>query len=203
VTRTLALLILGLALCLHGTPARAQTATAGPPRDVSAAQVCQVQNALRWQRPAWSAQRCCDVAAALSILPEKAELLAVMANESNMNEKAIRWAGPRTCDVGATGIRCILGDNGKCTNGAARGYTVAQLQDPLVNVRVGHVLATLKGPRWLHRWNGSPGYAARIAVLASAIAGEPVVVTGTGAKWARIRAMVARIARAANDERKS
>jgi hypothetical protein len=31
--------ILGLALCLHGTPARAQTATAGPPRDVSAMEI--------------------------------------------------------------------------------------------------------------------------------------------------------------------
>jgi hypothetical protein len=185
-----------LCVLLSAVPARAA-------EPVSAATVCRVQNALRWSLPAWKQKRCQEVAAALSVLPEPVTMLAVMANESGMNEKAIRWAGPRTCDVGATGIRCVLGDDGKCNNGPARGYTIAQLMDPVTNVRIAHVLATIKGARWLHRWNGDPGYAARIAVLASAIRGEPVEATGTGAKWARIRAMVARIARVVSNERKS
>jgi hypothetical protein len=70
-------------------------------------------------------------------------------------------------------------------------------------IRLAHVLATSKGPRWLHRWNGSPGYAARIAALAAAIAGEPVVVVGTGPKWARIKGMVRRIVAMGTKERKS
>jgi hypothetical protein len=162
---------------------------------VDAAQVCQVQRALRWSRPAWSAQRCRDVAAALSVLPEPMTTFAMLANESNLNEKAIRCPSRTVCDVGLPGLRCLLGDDGRCINGPLRGYTIGQLQDPATAIRLAHVLATLKGPRWLHRWNGSPGYAARIAALASAIAGEPVEVVGTGPKWARIRAMVARIAK--------
>jgi hypothetical protein len=121
-------------------------------------------------------------------------MLAVAANESNMRADALRRVDDGVWDVGLLGIRCRLGDDsGPCTNGPAKGYTIGQLFDPVINIRVGHVLATLKGPRWLHRWNGSPGYAARIAALAAAIAGEPVVVTGKGAKWRRIKEMVRRI----------
>ena len=160
--------------------------------------VCQVQGALRWGRPAWTAKRCQDVAAALSVLPDPMTTLAIMANESNMNEKSIRRAGPSKCDVGLPGIRCQLGDAGKCVNGAARGYTPAQLMDPVTSIRVAHVLATSMGPRYLHRWNGDPGYAERIRVLALAVAGVPVEIKGkgAGAKWKRVREMVRRIAAA-------
>jgi hypothetical protein len=189
--RTLICIAIGAALCL--------TATCGPARaaePVDAATVCRVQSALRWGLPAWKLKRCQEVAAALSVLPEPVTMLAVAANESGMRADAIRRGGPGVWDVGLLGIRChVVG--GKCINGPARGYTPAQLMDPVINIRVAHVLATIKGPRWLHRWNGDPGYAARIAVLAAAIAGVPVEVTGKGAKWARIRAMVARIAKCA------
>ena len=200
-TRALTLII-GAALCLHGSPARAASPTAAPPRDVSAEQVCQAQSALRWQRPAWSAQRCRDVAAALNVLPDPLTMLAVAVNESGMRADAIRRGGPDVYDLGLLGIRCRV-ENGKCTNGAARGYTVAQLLDPATNIRVGHVLATLKGPRWLYRWNGDPGYAARIAVLAAALAGESVTVVGTGPKWRRIEEMVRRIFAMGTKERRS
>jgi hypothetical protein len=176
------------------------TARAAEP--VDAATVCRVQNALRWSLPAWKLERCQEVAAALSVLPEPLTMLAVAANESGMRADAIRKGGLGVWDVGLLGIRChVVG--GKCSNGPARGYTIAQLMDPVINIRVAHVLATIKGPRWLHRWNGDPGYAARIAVLAAAIRGERFEITGTGAKWRRIEGMVQRIFVIGTNERKS
>lgn len=99
-------------------------------------------------------------------------MLAVVANESNMHAAAIRKARDCVHDVGLTGIRCIEVDR-KCTNGAARGYTIAQLMEPTTNIRVAHALATSMGARWLDHWNGDPGYAARIHMLKKAIEGVP------------------------------
>lgn len=190
----LRILALALAALFFAVPARAET--------VTAAKVCNVQSALRWSRPAWTERRCREVAAALSVLPEPATMLAVLANESNMRADAIRRGGADVYDIGLAGIRCRV-ENGRCTNGPARGYTVGQLMDPVVNVIVAHVLATVKGARWLQRWNGDPGYAERIHVLAAAIRGEEVEVRGKGPKWKRIRELVRRIVAARANERKS
>lgn len=195
---------------------------------VSAELVATVQSALRWSRPAWPASRCEAVAAALSVLPEPLTMLAVAVNESGMRADAIRGAGNGVFDVGLMGIRCRVrpgdevtapangagpaesvtksktltdGSAGRCQNGPARGYTVNQLLDPVVNIRVAHVLATLKGPAWLDKWNGDSGYANRIGVLIAALAGIPVEVTGRGRKWDRIMAIVDRILRATSRER--
>lgn len=164
--------------------------------------VCKTKDSLRWSHPAWTAKRCQDVAAALSVMPEPVTMLAVAANESGLHAAAIRKAREGVFDVGLTGIRCVVVD-GKCTNGAAKGYTIAELMDPLTNLRVAHVLATSMGAKWLDRWNGDPEYAARIHVLATAIRGEWVEVRGKGAKWDRIRGMQKRILWARDRQRKS
>jgi hypothetical protein len=177
-------------------------ATTAQAAEVTPSQVCEVQRVLRWSRPAWAAKRCEAVAAALSILPDPVTMLAVAVNESGLHAAAIRKARDGVYDVGLAGIRCVVAD-GKCSNGAARGYTVAQLLEPTTNIRVAHVLATSMGPRWLDRWNGDPGYAARIHVLAAALAGEPIEATGKGAKWRRVRELVKWIRGAVNGERKS
>lgn len=179
--------VLGAALCL--------TATCGPARaaePVDAATVCEVQRALKWARPAWPEKRCREVAAALSVLSEPLTMLAVAANESGMNEKAYRKARPHVVDIGLTGLRCVLDERGRCVNSPVRGRTIAELMESVRNIQLAHVLATAKGPRWLDRWNGSPGYAARIGVLAAAIRGEKKP-TGKGAKWKRIRELVERV----------
>ncbi len=172
------LLILGTAGCLThcAGPARADAA-------VTPALVCTVQHAIRWRDRAWSAARCEAVAAALNATASPVTTLAIAINESDLRPTAIAWHGAGVADVGLTGVRCILGERGRCTNGPARGMTVRQLMDPGANVRVG--AAVLASKRNLEAYNGAArdGYAGRISAIRAALDGEVVPV-----KSRRVRA---------------
>ena len=75
----------------------------------------------------------------------------------------------RCCPHIAHWLRCVLvGNDGRCTNGHARGLTVARLLDPTENIRVGGLILRDAGHR-LRGYNAGRGYADRIAVLAAAL----------------------------------
>jgi hypothetical protein len=73
------------------------------------------------------------------------------------------------------GLRCRI-KRGRCTNGPARGYTVAELRDPETSIDVSNALLTsLAGD--VQGWNRrSKGYAARIRALVAALDGRRVEV---------------------------
>lgn len=162
-------------------------AARGAETDVSPALLCQVQTAIR-RAPAWPAEKCDRVAAALNVTTAPGTFLAIAILESDLRDRAIAWHGPRVADVGLTGLRCLVGDHGRCTNGVVAGYTVAELKDPVVNLAVADRLLASLGGR-VGRWNaGSRGYAARVRAIAAALEGRRVQVQG-----ARVRELVRRI----------
>ena len=68
-------------------------------------------------------------------------ILAVMLNESDMNEKAFRTtlkAGKLYAkDGGLMGIRCIVDKHGHCVNGNVRGMAWSEVMDPVTNIDIG------------------------------------------------------------------
>ena len=150
--------------------------------------VCQVQHALKLHvTPAWARPRCEEVAAALNETREPLVTLAVAANESDMRAAALARVVHGVYDVGLVGVRCVLGPGSRCTNGPARGRTLTELRDPVVNIQVGSAIMEEKrarhGHRWLRHYNGGTrehGYALRIQALVAALGGRFVKT-----KWAR------------------
>jgi hypothetical protein len=75
-------------------------------------------------------------------------LLAVMVNESDMDEQAARPTVKNGSlyakDSGLMGIRCVLDKKGTCTNGYVRGMAWKKLMDPFTNIEL--------GARELARW---------------------------------------------------
>ena len=108
------------------------------PMQVTPSLVCQVQHALKLHvTPAWARPRCEEVAAALNETREPLVTLAVAANESDMRAASLAHVSHGTYDVGLVGVRCVLGTGSRCTNGPARGRTLTELRDPVVNIQVG------------------------------------------------------------------
>lgn len=139
--------------------------------------VCRVQNAIRWHKPAWPSQKCETVAASLNVTAQPLVLAAICLNESDWNEEVIAWHGRHVADVGSCGVRCHLGKHRRCTNGAARGLTIAQLQDAETNIAV--AAAILAGKPGIGEYNSATpairdAYERKIAVLVSALSGEHV-----------------------------
>src|SRR5690349_11680632 len=92
--------------------------------------ICAVKERIRWQTPAWTPSQCRKIADAVSESAKRHDLsptllLAVMVNESDMNEKSSR-AYTRNGkiyakDGGLMAIRCILDEKEEhCTNGNVR-----------------------------------------------------------------------------------
>jgi hypothetical protein len=108
--------------------------------------VCAVKEKIRWQTPAWTPSQCRKMADAVATSSRRHGLsaslvLAVMINESDMNEKAVR---PYTRDGrvyakdgGLMAIRCILDDHDRCTNGNVRGLLWKDVMDPVTNIELG------------------------------------------------------------------
>jgi len=193
-------------------------AWAEPTARVDAGHLCEVQNRLRWQTPAWPMDECERVAAALNATKDPHTYGAIMVNESDMTK--IRWAEvrPGVFDVGPMGIRCVtLGavaeetgsssanpkatkstiPRGRCTNGPARGLTIAQLMDPVVAIHVAVEIVASKPT--LGNYNArdpelAQKYEDKIAILASALAGFPV--DSKKIKGKRMRELVGKIQRA-------
>ena len=167
------------------------TATCGPARaaesDVTPELVCAVKAVVRPSETAWPAAKCARVSAALNVTRWPRTLLSIAVNESDMRDRAISWHGRDVADIGLMGLRCRI-ERGRCTNGPARGYTVAQLRDPETSIAVANVLLTSLGGD-VQGWNRrSKGYAARIRALVAALDGRRVEV-----RSARTREQVRRI----------
>lgn len=182
---------------------RVANATDADKPSITPALVCQVQNAIRHLSPAWGLDTCERVSAALNATPSPRTTLAIAVLESDLRPRAVAKARPGVRDVGLLGVRCVL-SNGRCTNGPARGHTVAELQDPVVNIRVASAIMVQKklthGRHWLRGYNGGTrerGYAARVGAIEAALAGEVVRV-----KSARVRKLVRQIVPAVNNGRK-
>ena len=201
-------------------------ASAAEPARVTPALVCAVQRAIRFHEPAWAEDRCERVAAALSATPNPRQMAAICTNESDMRSGVVVKARPGVYDVGLCGVRCVCpkadyerwarGEmSGKeaadvtacrCQNGPARGYSLAQMRDPAVNVRVAAAVLATKGGH-LGRYNGATTakrgarYAARIAAIEAAFGGRAVKVA---ARETRLRKLVRQIVAAVRAaERKS
>ena len=158
---------------------------------VTADLICSVKSAIKLKRqPAWTPALCEAVAAVLNATPDPRQMAAVCVNESDLNERAIVEVRPGVFDVGLCGVRCVLGQDKRCTNGHARGYILAQLLDPVVNIRVSAAVLSSHGGS-LKRYNGGTrehGYESRIGAIMSALGGVEVRVKGH-----RMRELVRRI----------
>lgn len=133
--------------------ARAATpAPASPPKSEGAASdcltstVCSVKEKIRWQTPAWTPSQCKVVADAVATSAKKYKLsetlvLAVMINESDMNEKASRSytrdGKVFAKDGGLMAIRCHLDSHDRCTNGDVKGMPWKELMEPATNIELG------------------------------------------------------------------
>ncbi|HXU81531.1 MAG TPA: transglycosylase SLT domain-containing protein [Polyangia bacterium] len=125
-----------------------------PPASCLASTICRLKDKVRWHAPAWSPQVCERIAEGVLASARKndvspALILAVMVNESDMNEKAapVTMKNGRIYakDSGLMGIRCVFGKgNGMCTNGYVKGMSWRKVMDPLTNIEL--------GARQLSRW---------------------------------------------------
>ena len=108
--------------------------------------ICAVKERIRWQTPAWTPSQCRKIADAVNESAKKHDLspsllLAVMVNESDMNEKSAR-AYTRdgkiyAKDGGLMAIRCMPDDKERCTNGNVRGVAWKDLMNPTTNIELG------------------------------------------------------------------
>ena len=108
--------------------------------------ICSVKDRIRWQTPGWTPSQCRRIADAVSTSAKRHDLsptliLAVMINESDMNEKAsrvyLREDQVYAKDGGLMAIRCIVDKNDHCTNGNVRGVAWKDLMDPVTNIEMG------------------------------------------------------------------
>jgi len=108
--------------------------------------ICSVKEKIRWQTPAWTPSQCRRIADAVSASAKKYDLspsllLAVMVNESDLNEKAAqvytRDGKVYAKDAGLMAIRCRLDNHDRCTNGNVRGVAFKSLMDPVNNIAAG------------------------------------------------------------------
>jgi len=130
------------------TQAKAETkiATGMPSASCLATTICEVKDRVRWRTSAWKPAFCAQIANAVldsskrhAISPSL--VLAVMINESDMNEKAFRTTlkGGKVYakDGGLMGIRCIVDKQGHCVNGNVRGLAWSEVMDPVTNIDIG------------------------------------------------------------------
>jgi hypothetical protein len=108
--------------------------------------ICAVKEKIRWQTPAWTPSQCGRIADAVATSAKRHHLsptlmLAIMVNESDMNEKAARVytrdGKVNAKDGGLMAIRCLLDDRDRCTNGNVRGVAWKELMDPATNIELG------------------------------------------------------------------
>jgi hypothetical protein len=120
--------------------------------------ICAVKERIRWQTPAWTPSQCRRIADAVNDSATRHDisptlLLAIMVNESDMNEKSARTytrdGKIYAKDGGLMAIRCMLDDKERCTNGNVRGVAWKDLMDPVKNIEL--------GARELAHWRGGGG----------------------------------------------
>jgi hypothetical protein len=157
-------------------PSRVDPVRQIPPESCLAETICALKDKLRWRGASWSPSYCQMIAQGILSSSAKYDippvlLLAVMINESDLNENAVNTTmkdgAVYAKDSGLMGIRCILDAQGKCTNGPVRGMTWKALMDPLKNIEV--------GARELARWRDGGG----IMKVESRVRHQGQVVTKT------------------------
>jgi soluble lytic murein transglycosylase-like protein len=125
---------------------KAAAAAAAPSAACLAITICEVKDRVRWRTPAWKPQFCERIAAAVRESAERYDvppslILAVMINESDMNERSFRTTMKNGSlyakDGGLMGIRCIVDKHGRCVNGNVRGLTWTEVMDPVKNIDIG------------------------------------------------------------------
>lgn len=199
--------------------------------EVSASLVCITKDAIRWRGPAWDAETCAAVAAAMTKTREPAVTLAIGVLESDLREKAMSAVGRpspakprpgrhgkrfsraqtvhspdvRAVDVGLLGVRCLFVDKtGKCINRPARGLTVRNLQDPTTNIAVGAEVLESKRRTLGHRYlEGYNGSSDGADRYRTKVAAIVAALRGerTEVKWKRVRKLVDQISVAVNRDR--
>jgi hypothetical protein len=118
----------------------------GLDEDCLATAICGVKSQVRWKTSAWTPDFCHDVAHGVLSAARKYELsptllLAVMINESDLDERAVRESRNGNVvyakDSGLMGVRCVLDRAGRCKNGNVKGMAWKTLMEPLTNIDVG------------------------------------------------------------------
>jgi hypothetical protein len=118
----------------------------GLDEDCLASAVCGVKSQVRWKTTAWTPDFCHEVAHGVLTAAEKYDLsptllLAVMINESDLDEKVFRDSRKDGVvyakDSGLMGVRCVLDQKNRCTNGNVKGMAWKTLMEPLTNIDVG------------------------------------------------------------------
>src|SRR5438477_1809836 len=108
------------------TPAANPGTPPGASENCLAQTICSVKERIRWQTPAWTPSQCRKIANAVSESAKRHDLspsllLAIMVNESDMNEKAARTYTRNgkiyAKDGGLMAIRCMPDEKERCTNG--------------------------------------------------------------------------------------
>jgi hypothetical protein len=110
--------------------------------------LCELKDEVRWRTPRWDRPTCARIADAVLTSARQyklspALLMAVMLNESDLDEKAsiryLRDGEVYAKDGGLMGIRCVFDDDGsnRCANGHVRGLPFRTLMDPTRNVELG------------------------------------------------------------------
>jgi hypothetical protein len=127
--------------------------------------ICAAKERIRWQTPAWTPSECRHIADAVATSAKKHDLspsllLAIMVNESDMNEKSARVytrdGQVYAKDGGLMAIRCLLDEHDHCTNGNVRGLAWKELMDPTTNIEL--------GARELAHWRDGGGVARKTIV---------------------------------------
>jgi hypothetical protein len=108
--------------------------------------ICAIKNKIRWQTPAWTPAQCSNIATAVLTSSKRyaispSLLLAVMINESDLNETAARITMRENKvyakDSGLMAIRCVLGKHDRCLNGNVRGLAWTNVMAPATNIDLG------------------------------------------------------------------
>jgi hypothetical protein len=123
-----------------------QASEASPSEECLANTICSIKDRVRWRSAAWKPQFCQKIAHAVLQSSQHhqvppALLLAVMINESDMNETTFRTTVRNGAiyakDGGLMGIRCIVDKQGRCTNAHVRGMLWKEVMDPATNIELG------------------------------------------------------------------
>ena len=126
----------------ESTSARSES----PSPSCLATTICEVKDRVRWRTPAWRPQFCERVASAVLESAKRYDvppslILAVMVNESDLNENAVRTTMKGGTlyakDGGLMGIRCVVDKHGRCINGNVRGMKWTDVMEPVHNIDVG------------------------------------------------------------------
>lgn len=108
--------------------------------------ICAIKDKIRWQTPAWTEAKCREIGQAVVASAKRHNLsptllLAIMINESDLNEKAARPSMHDeriyAKDSGLMAIRCVLDRREHCINGNVRGLSWSEVMSPATNIELG------------------------------------------------------------------